>query len=150
MNLLRTIISSLVNKTYYHIVILFLCLAFPFSSKDFVFSLLRWSILDFKLERIKKVSKIFPCILCWMDKWNFFLSTNEFLFDVFTILIHYFVSLQYPQSKKEILCQKKKQYSVKLHDFFCILCRIDILFKRLIIYQSDMKIICYSAIQFSI
>ena len=48
-----------------------------------------------------------------MNKWNLFLST-----DVLTILIHHFVLLEYPQSKREILCQKEKQYSVKLHDFF--------------------------------
>ena len=47
------------------------------------------------------------------------------------------VFLQYSQSKREILCQKEKQYSVKLHHFFFrILCRIDIYFKRLIVYQS--------------
>ena len=97
-----------------------------------------------------EVSWIFPCILCWMDKWNFFLSTNEFLFDVLTILIHYFAILQYPQSKKEILCQKKKKTQSSCMIFFCILCQIDIFFERLIIYQSDMKIICYSAIQSSI
>ena len=39
-NLLRTIISSLASKNYYHIVLLFLCYAFPFASNSFVFSLL--------------------------------------------------------------------------------------------------------------
>ena len=75
-----------------------------------------------------------------MNKWNLFLSTNVLLLDVLTILIHHFVLLEYPQSKREILCQKEKQYSVKLHDFFffCILCRMNIYFKRLIIYQSGI------------
>ena len=53
-----------------------------------------------------------------MNKWNLFLSTNVLLLDVLTILIHHFVLLEYPQSKREILCQNEKQYSVKLHDFF--------------------------------
>ena len=39
-NLLRTIISSLVNKNYYYIVILHLCYVSPFVSKGSVFSLL--------------------------------------------------------------------------------------------------------------
>ena len=51
-----------------------------------------------------------------MDKMNLFLSANALLFDVLTILIQ--KRIQYPQSKKEILCQKEKEYSVKLHDFF--------------------------------
>ena len=50
------------------------------------------------------------------------------------------VILQYPQSKREILCQKEKQYSVKVHHFFRILCLMDIFFKRLIIYQSGIKV----------
>ena len=74
MNLLRKIMSSLVNSHYYfYIVILFLCYVFPFASKDFVFPLLSCIILYFELERIfKKVSKIFQSILCRMDKWNLF------------------------------------------------------------------------------
>ena len=47
----------------------------------------------------------------------------------------YCVNLHYPQSKREILFQKEKQYSAKLHDFFHILCRMDLYFKRLMIYQ---------------
>ena len=46
-NLLRTIISSLVNKNYYYAVILFLCYVFHFASKGFVFPLLCWSIPGF-------------------------------------------------------------------------------------------------------
>ena len=42
------------------------------------------------------------------------------------------VILQYPQSKGEILLQKK--------NFFCILSRMEIYLKRLIIYQSGIKI----------
>ena len=48
------------------------------------------------------------------------------------------VFLQYPQLKREILCQKEKQYPVKLHDFFRILFGMDIFFKRLIIYQTGI------------
>ena len=46
-NLLRTIVSSLVNKNHYHIVISFLCYVSPFASKGFVFLMLRWSIPEF-------------------------------------------------------------------------------------------------------
>ena len=72
----------------------------------FVFSLLRWSILDFKLERIKKkiIPKIFQSIFCRMDKWNLFLSTNVLLFDPLTILMHHFVLFF------NVLSQKEKSY----------------------------------------
>ena len=61
--------------------------------------------LDFKLERIfKKVPKIFQSILCRMDKWNLFLSTNLLLFDILIILIHHFVLFF------SILRQKEKFY----------------------------------------
>ena len=60
------------------------------------------------------------------------------------------VNLQYPQSKREILCQKEKQYLIKLHGFFYrILCWMDIFFDmRLIIYQRGitMNIITFSRI----
>ena len=144
MNLLQTIISSLVNKNYYYIVLLFLCYVFPFISKDFVFPLLRWSILDFELERIKKKIKnlkIFQRLLCRMDKWNLFLSANVLLFDVLTILIHHFVLFF------SILSQKEKFYVKRRNNtqsscmiFFCILSRMDIFFKRLIIYQSGITV----------
>ena len=63
------------------------------------------------------------------------LSTNVLLFDAISfqniILCYSSVS----SVKIEILHQKEKQYSVKLHDlFFRILCRMDIYFKRLVIY----------------
>ena len=49
------------------------------------------------------------------------------------------IILQYHQSKREILSQKKKQYSVNLHDFFFrILCLMDIFFMKLNIYQSGI------------
>ena len=97
--------------------------------------------LDFKLERIfkKKFPKIFQSILCRMDKWNLFLSTNVLLFDVLTILIHHFVLFFSILSQKEKFYVKKKnhtQSSCKI--FFRILCRMDIYFKRLIIYQSGI------------
>ena len=34
--------------------------------------------------------------------------------------------------------KKKKKYSVKLHDFFRILCWMDKYFKRFIVYQSGI------------
>ena len=67
--------------------------------------------LDSKLERIfskktkkKKIAKIFQSTLCRMDKCSLFLSTNILLFDVVTILIHYFVLFF------SILSQKNKFY----------------------------------------
>ena len=63
------------------------------------------------------------------------------------------VNLQSPQSKREILRQKEKQYLIKLHDFFFfffrILCWVDIFFDmRLTIYQRGitMNIITFSRI----
>ena len=103
--------------------------------------------LDSKLERIfsttkKKFPKIFRIILCLMDKCNLFLSTSILLFDVLTILVHYFL-LFFNSS-----CQKKK-FSVKRKNntqsscmiFFEILYWMDIYFKRLIIYQSGITMI---------
>ena len=103
--------------------------------------------LDSKSERIfstkkKKFPKIFRSILCLMDKCNLFLSTSILLFDVLTILVHYFL-LFFNSS-----CQKKK-FSVKRKNntqsscmiFFEILYWMDIYFKRLIIYQSGITMI---------
>ena len=74
-----------------------------------------------------------------MDKYNLFLGKNVLLSDVLTILIHHFVLFfSILSQKKEILGQKQKQYSVKLLDCFCILCRMDIYFKRLVIYESGI------------
>ena len=131
MNLLQTIIFSLVNKNYYYIVILFLCSVFHFTCNNFVFPLLRWSILDFNLKRIKeKIPKIFQSILCRIDKWNVFLSTNIILFDVLIILIHHFVLFFSILSQKEKLYVKRKsniQSSYLI--FFRVLCRMGIFFK---------------------
>ena len=107
MNLQRTIISSLVNKNYCCIVILFLCYVFPFVSKDFVFPLLRWSILDFKLERIKKKKKKsedFSKHIVSDGQIELILNHNVLLFDVLIILIHHFVLFS------SILNQKKTFY----------------------------------------
>ena len=112
MNLQRTIISPLVNKNYYYIAILFLCYVFPFASAYFVFPLLRWIILDFELEHIlKQISKIFQSILCRIDKWNLFLSTNVLLFDVLNILILHFVLFFSILSRKEKFYVKRKSNS---------------------------------------
>ena len=118
-NLLRTIISSLVNKKcYFYIVILFLC--YVFASKDFVFPFLRWILLDFELECIfKKTSKIIQSVLCRMNKRDLFLSTNVLFFDALTILIHHSVLFFSILSQKEkFSVKRKKEFSVKLHDFF--------------------------------
>ena len=64
--------------------------------------------------------------------------------------------LQYPQSKREILCQKEKQISVKLHDF-CFVFYVGWTYILWAHYSSkwnhneyEEHVICYSAIQFSI
>ena len=103
MNLLQPIFSSLVNKIFHYIVMLFLCYVFPFASKDFVFPLLHWSIRGFKLERIykKKSQRFF--ILCRMEKLDLLWGTNVLLFDVLTISIGHFVLFF------SILSQKKKK-----------------------------------------
>ena len=48
------------------------------------------------------------------------------------------VIIQYPQSKREILCQNEEQYSVELHDFFSYFMSYEHIFKRFIIYQSGI------------
>ena len=116
-------------------------LCFPFASKDFVCPLLRWITLDLELQRIKKNIKDFSkhivsdgqMELCPKYKCIFIWCSYHFN-------TPFCVMLQYPQSRTEILCQKEKQYSVKLHDFFHILCRMDTFFKRLIIYESGITI----------
>ena len=57
-----------------------------------------------------------------------------------TILIHDFLLLFIILSQKEkLLCQKKKQYSVKLHDFYSYFMSNKIyILKRAIIYQSGI------------
>ena len=93
-NLLRTIISSIVNKNYYYIVILFLYYVVPFASKGIAFPLHVEGSLDSKFERFffkKNFPKIFQSILYRMDKFNSFLSTALLLFDVLTILIQHSV-----------------------------------------------------------
>ena len=118
MNLQRTIISPLVNKNYYYIAILFLCYVFPFASAYFVFPLLRWIILDFELEHIlKQISKIFQSILCRIDKWNLFLSTNVLLFDVLNILILHFVLFFSILSRKEKFYVKRKSCMIFFSHF---------------------------------
>ena len=100
--------------------------------------------LNFKLERtfffFKKIPNIFQSIFCRMDKWNLFLSTYILLINVLIFLIHHFVlffSILY-QNEKTYVKRFLRQYSFKLHDFFCILCGMDIFLKKLIIYQSGI------------
>ena len=108
----------------------------------FVFSLLRWSILDFKLERIKKKNnpKDFSKHILSDGQMELILKHKcTFIWSSYHFNAPFCVILQCPQSKREILCQKEKQYSVKLNDFFFrVLCRMDIFFKRFIIYQSGI------------
>ena len=118
------------KQNYYCIVILFLCFVFLFASKDFVFPLLRWSILLFKLERIKKkkkILKIFQSILCRMDICNLFLSTNALSFDVLTILIHHFVLIfSIASQKQKFFVKRKTILSQAAWISFRILYRMDI------------------------
>ena len=78
-------------------------------------------------------------MVCRMDKCNLFLSTNVLLFEVLTILIHHFVLFFSILSQKEKFYVKRKnnaQSSSMI--FFRILCRVDIFFKRLIVYESGI------------
>ena len=50
------------------------------------------------------------------------------------------VTLQYPLSKIEILCQKEKQYTFKQHDFFRTLCQMGIYYKRFMIYPHAIAL----------
>ena len=97
--------------------------------------------LDFKLERIfkKKFPKIFQSILCRMDKWNLFLSTYVLLFDILTILIHHFVLFfSFLSQKEKFYVKRKNNTQSRCIIFFRILCRMDIYFNRLTIYQSGI------------
>ena len=100
------------------------------------------NILDFQLELIKKkkMPKIFQSILCRMDKWNLFFSTNVLLFDVLTILINRFVLFFSILSQKQKFYVKRKNNSwSSCMIFFHILCPLYIYFKRLVIYKSNSK-----------
>ena len=55
-----------------------------------------------------------------MDRLDSFLSTNVLSFDVLTILTDHFVLFYSILGQTGILCQKEKQYSVKLHDIFFV------------------------------
>ena len=146
MNLLQTITSFFVNKSYYYIVILFLCYDVPFFPlRILCFPHYVELSLGFKLELIKKV--FFQSTLCRMDKWNLLLITNVLLFDVISILIHHFVLLFNILSQIEKFYVKRKintQSSCMI--FFRILYRMDIYFKRLVIYQSGITMNIISSI----
>ena len=145
--LTTSIIFSFVHKNYCYIVILFLCHVFPFASKDFVFPLLLWSILGFKLERtfLKKKNP--------KDFWKYFVSDGQmefspkhnctFIWCSYQFNTRFCVILQLSLVKKRNFMSKGKtilQSSCII--FFRILCRMDIFFKMLIIYQNaiTMKI----------
>ena len=121
MNLLQTIISSLVTKMNYiiiNIVILFPCYVFSFASKDFVFPFLRWGILDLKLERIyfniRHNSFIlnYKCAFIW----------SSYHFNALFILCYSSVS----SVKKRNFTPKGKTMFNQAAWFFRILCQMDI------------------------
>ena len=112
MFILGTIISSLVNKYYYYILLYYyIILLFSLLPRVVLYFSCNVEVsLGFKLNRIQiKFPKIFQSILCRMDKWNLFLSTNVLLFDTPTILIHHFVLLFSILSKKEKFYVKRKR-----------------------------------------
>ena len=139
MNLLRTIVSSFVNKNYYVVTLFLLC--FPFCLRGFCISLAtlkqHW-ILNQNIFK-KKIPKNFQHILCRMDKWNLFLSTNVLSFNVLTILIHHFVLFFSILSQKEKFYVKRRNNTRSSYMIFSrILCQMDIFFKRLSIYQNGI------------
>ena len=78
-------------------------------------------------------------MLCWIDKWNLFLSANVLLFDVLTILIHHFVLFFSILSQKEkFYVRRKNNTQLSCMIFFHILCRMDTFFKRLMTYESGI------------
>ena len=74
------------------------------------------------------------------DIIQLFLSTNVFLFDVLTILIHHFVLFLsiLSQKKKFYLKRKNNTQSSCMIFFLLILCRMDIYFKRFVSYESGI------------
>ena len=115
MNLQRTIISSLVNKKYY-ILLLFLCYVFPFAYKNFLFPMLRWSTLDY--VEVPWIPKDFSKYIVSDGQMELILKHKRTFIWCSYHLTQFCVILQYPQSKSEIWHQKEKPYSVKLHYFF--------------------------------
>ena len=105
--------------------------------------------LDYKLEFFssnnkKNILMSFQSIMSQKTKCNLFLSTNVLFFGVLTILMHFSIILQYPQSKRKISSVKRKSNTwSSCMIFFRIFCWTKIYFKRLIIYESSiaMKII---------
>ena len=75
--------------------------------------------LDFILERIlKKIPKGFSKHIVSDGQMELILKHKcIFIRCSYHFNTPFCVILQYPQSKREILCQKEKQYSVKLHYF---------------------------------
>ena len=73
-----------------------------------------------------------------MDKWNLFISSNLLLFDYYHFNTPFCVIFSI-LSQKEKFYFKRKTILVKLRDFFCILCWMDIYSKRLVLYQSGIS-----------
>ena len=124
---------SLIKKTcswrvnllyYYYTVILFLCHVFSFAFWGFVFPLLHWSIPEFWIRtyffKIKNFRRIFTAFCVGWTNLIYSLTQMYFYLMFLHFNTPFFIILQYHQSKREILSQKKKQYSVNLHDFFFV------------------------------
>ena len=139
MNLLQTITSSILNKSII-ILLYYACV---------MFSLLPLRILYFPCyvevswilnkNVFKKNPKDFSKHIVSDGQMELILKHKcTFIWCSYHFNTPFCVILQYPQSEREILCQKQKQYLVKLHDFFflCILCRT--YFLSLISYQRGI------------
>ena len=119
----------------------YICYVFPFSSKDFVCPLLRWIILDFELERIKKNPKESlkhnvldgQMELILKHKCTFIWCSYHFKY---TILCYYSVS----SVKKKNYMSKGKTMLSQAAWFFHILCRMGIFLKRFTIHESGIII----------
>ena len=76
-------------------------------------------ILNQNALKKKKISKDFLKHLVSDGQMELFVKHKcTFIWCSYHFNTPYCLNLHYPQSKREILCQKEKQYSVNLHDFF--------------------------------
>ena len=88
-----------------------------------MFSLMSLRILHFSFYKnvLKKIPKDFSKHIVSNEQMELILKYKcTFVWSSYHFNTLFCVILQYPQSKREILRQKEKQYSVKLHDFFCV------------------------------
>ena len=83
----------------------YICYVFPFASKDFVCPLLRWIILDFELERIKKNPKESLKHIVLDGQMELILKHKcTFIWCSYHFNTQFCVIPQYPQSKRKIIC----------------------------------------------